>query len=131
MAPKKRIKIEKLLTEVELELMNIIWDLRKCSIKEVQNSLPKERDLAYTSVATIIKILEQKKFLESYKDDKAHTYLPLVSRQDYEAHTLKHLTENVFKGNPSSMVLRLLNEAELTDGELKEIQSLLKERLRS
>jgi predicted transcriptional regulator len=127
----KKHKVEKLLTDVELELMNIIWNLGECSVKDVQSSLSKGRDLAYTSVATVMKILEQKRFLESRKGERAHTYLPSVTRQDYETMSLKHLTENVFQGNPTSMVMRLLNETELSDEELKAIQSLLKERLDS
>jgi predicted transcriptional regulator len=80
MAQKKRTKLEKVFTEVELELMNAIWDLGECTVKDVQEALPKDRELAYTSVATMMKILEQKGALKSEKKDRAHTFEPLVSR---------------------------------------------------
>ena len=129
MVQSKRPKIQKQLTEVELELMNSVWDLGECTIKDVQNALPAGRNLAYTSVATIIKILEQKGFLGSRKGDKAHSYYPLVTRGEYESVSLKHMAENLFRGDQSSMVMRLLNDSELSRQELKAIQDILKERL--
>lgn len=129
MTQKKKVKLEKPLTEVELELMNVIWDLGTCTVKEVQKALEATRDLAYTSVATIMKILEQKGALTSRKDDRVHIYQPLLLRQDYEAVSLKHLTDNVFKGDPSSMVMRLISENKLSNEEIQNIRKLLDQRI--
>lgn len=126
---KKKIKIEKQFTEVELELMNVIWDLGQCTVKDVQVRLQEKRELAYTSVATMMKILEQKGILISQKDDKAHIYRPIVFRQDYESACLKHMTENVFQGDPSSMVMKLLSETKLSKDELQAIRLLLDSRI--
>ena len=131
MTQKTKTKIEKPLTEVELQMMNAIWDLGECTVKEVQVLLSKEKELAYTSVATIMKILEQKGFLRSTKNDRAHTYISLITRQEYEKTSLKHLAKNVFKDDPSSMVMRLLNDSKLSQEELQKIQKILDERLRS
>jgi predicted transcriptional regulator len=131
MAQKKRIKIEKLFTEVELELMNAIWNLGECTVKDVQEALPKNRDLAYTSVATMMKILEQKGAIKSEKKDRAHTYNSLVSRADYEGISLQHLKTNVFGGNPASMVMRLLDGSDLSEKEVETIRNLITEKLRS
>lgn len=126
---KKKANIQKPLTEVELELMTLIWDLGECTVKDVQSRLPKERDLAYTSVATMMKILEQKGVLGSRKSDRAHAYYPLVQRQEYEATTLKHLAKSLFHDDPSMMVMRLLDEGGLSDEELKAIRKILDERI--
>jgi predicted transcriptional regulator len=126
MVSRKRALPEKPLTEVELELMNVIWELGRCTVKEVQNALPKDRDLAYTSVATMMKILEQKGFLKSQKEDRAHTYLPLLSRSEYEGASLRHLANNLFHGDPKSMVMRLLDDTGLSQTELESIRALLK-----
>jgi predicted transcriptional regulator len=128
MMARKKTKLEKPLTEVELQLMNVIWDLQDCTVKDVQKALPPDRDLAYTSVATVMKILEQKGALVSTKSDKAHTYKPLVSRSDYEKASLDYLATNVFKGNPTSMVMRLLNDSKLSSDELEIIKKVLEER---
>src|SRR4051812_2067652 len=66
---RKKTKIDRPLTEVELELMKVIWDLGECSIRDVHNALSPERGLAYTTVATMMKILEQKKFIAGRKKE--------------------------------------------------------------
>lgn len=127
---KKRDKLEKLFTEVELELMNAIWELGVCTVKEVQEALPKGRNLAYTSVATVMKILDQKGALRSEKRDKAHTYKPLISRTEYELMSLHHLQTNIFGGDPASMVMRLLDESNISHQEMENIRSLIDEKLK-
>jgi predicted transcriptional regulator len=129
MTQKKKTQIEKPLTEVELELMNAIWDLGECTVKDVQTVLQKDRDLAYTSVATIMKILEQKGILNSRKNDRAHTYRSLISRAEYESTSLRHLAKNLFQSDPSSMVMRLLNDNKLSKEELQAIRRILDERM--
>jgi predicted transcriptional regulator len=130
MTVRKRTKLERLLTEVELELMNVIWEIGECTVKDVQTALAKERDLAYTSVATIMKILEQKGALKSLKRERAHVYHSVVSRDEYEAMTLRHLATHVFRGDPTSMVARLLDESNLSQAEVQAIRKLLEERLK-
>ena len=130
MTQKKRIKLEKPFTEVELELMNVIWNLDQCTVKDVQLALPKTRDLAYTSVATMMKILEQKGALKSEKKDKAHTYRANISRDEYEELTLAHLKTNVFQGNPTSMVMKLINSSDLSKNEIESIKFFLSEKLK-
>jgi len=122
---------ERLLTEVELELMNIIWRLEKCIVRDVLTALPDERDITYTSVAKIMKILEDKGVLRSKKNEKTHLYFPILTREEYEKRTLKHVAEKLFEGSPSSMVMRLLDEAELSADELKRIHETLKDRMRT
>lgn len=117
---------DRLLTEVELELMNIIWRLGKASVKEVLSYLPEERQLAYTTVATVMKVLEQKKFLSCQKDSYAHVFLPLVSKPDYEGTCIEHLVVNVFDGEPVALLQRLLSAGKLENVDIQEIEEALK-----
>jgi predicted transcriptional regulator len=127
---RKRSKEPGILTEVELELMTAVWGLPgECTVKDVQGALPSGRDLAYTSVATVMKILEHKGFLESRKKDKAHSYRPLFTKAEYESTSLRHLARNVFQGDAGSMAMKLLSDADLTSEELKSIRALLTQRL--
>ncbi|MCB9026992.1 MAG: BlaI/MecI/CopY family transcriptional regulator [Bdellovibrionaceae bacterium] len=119
------------LTELELELMQIVWSLQECSIRGIFDALPDDRELAYTTVATMVKILEQKGAISCQKIDRTITVKPKIDRATYEETSLKYLNEKVFKGNASSMVTRLLDVEDLSVGELKEIKKLLNERLRS
>lgn len=129
MSQKKKSKFEKPFTEVELEIMNAIWNLGDCTVKDVQTALQSTRELAYTSVATMMKILEQKGALTSKKDERVHTYHPLISRQDYELGSLRHLADNVFQGDPSAMVMRLISESKISKEELQNIRKILDERI--
>ena len=121
----------KLLTEVELELMNIIWHLGEASVNDVIAELPADRDLAYTSVSTILRILEQKKVLGARKEGRGHIYFPTLLKEKYESTSLHHLVENVFDGTPASLVKRLLDSENISPDELKSIKKLFNERFKS
>lgn len=129
MSKKEKLKIDRPLTEVELQLMNVIWSLGPCTVKEVQIEINKERELAYTSIATIMKILENKGILKNTKNDKAHIYTSLVDKVEYEAHSLEHLAENLFHGDSSMMVMRLLDNSNFSQKDLKAIREVLNTRL--
>jgi predicted transcriptional regulator len=117
---------ERLLTEVELELMTIVWELGKATVKEVATHLPQGRNLAYTTVATVIKILEQKGFVECQKDSHAHVFSPLVSKGEYESTCIGHMVTHVFDGEPVALVQRLLNAQKLSKDEIQAIEDALK-----
>lgn len=124
----KKAKTEsdgKLLTETELELMTILWSLGEGSVADVIEQLPKERDLAYTSVSTILRILEQKKILKTRKEGRGHIYIPQVKKSEYEAKTVRHVVDRVFDGTPVALVRQLLNSGSLSDNDLKELKKLI------
>lgn len=117
---------DRLLTEVELELMTIIWNLGKATVKEVVTHLTKDRNLAYTTVATVMKVLEQKGLLECKKETYAHLFIPVVSKVEYEAVCLDHMVTHVFDGEPLALVQRLLHANKLSKEEIIKIENLLK-----
>lgn len=121
----RKQKIEKPLTELELQLMNAVWMLGPCTVKEVQTEISKSRKLAYTSIATIMKILETKGILKSIKNDKAHTYSPKITKEVYEALALEHMAANLFLGMPSKMVMCLLNDSNLSQKDLEDIKKVV------
>jgi predicted transcriptional regulator len=127
--PKKKSRAaqpsRKELTAVELEMMNVIWRIGPCSVAQVQEQLQPQRELAYTSVSTIVRILEQKGYVTSEKEGRGHRYVAAVSKAAYQAMSLKRLVSNVFDGAPSLLVQRLLDSKALTPDELAQIKSLL------
>jgi len=127
MVLRKRKQGDRLLTDVELELMTIIWNQGKTTVKEVADALPKTRPLAYTSVATVMKILEQKGYLRCRKHSHAHTFSPLVEKAAYEKSYLEHVVDNVFDGEPVALVQRLLTAKRLSAAELRAIEATLQE----
>lgn len=116
------------LTVVELEMMNVIWRIGPCSVAQVQEQLLPQRELAYTSVSTIVRILEQKGYVTSAKQGRGHVYDAAVSKESYQAQSLKRIVRSVFDGAPSLLVQRLLVSETLTPEELTQIQGLLREK---
>lgn len=120
----------KALTEVELELMNILWKKGEGTVNDVLAELPKNRKLAYTSVSTILRILEQKGILQARKEGRGHVYVPKLSKPVFEAKMIKYMTTKIFDGAPLALVRQLLDVEDLSSDDLKEIQKLLEAKLR-
>ena len=118
------------LTATELEMMNVIWRLGPCSVRQVVEALRPQRELAYTSVSTIIRILEQKRYVVSIKEGRGHLYQAAVSKQAYQATSLARLVSNVFDGTPTLLVQRLLDSKQLSIEELEKIRSLMRKQER-
>jgi predicted transcriptional regulator len=118
----------KALTAVELEMMNVLWQIGPCSIAQVQTKLLPQRELAYTSISTIVRILEQKGYVTSRKEGRGHQYEAVVSKETYQAQSIKQLVRNVFDGTPSLLVQRLLDSESLTSVEIAEIRALLRKK---
>lgn len=116
------------LTPVELELMDILWNIHAGSVRDVMEHLAPERDLAYTSVSTILRILEQKQLVSSQKNGRQHIYKPILSKQKYATYSVKNMVENVFSGNSVELVAHLVNQQKLSRDEIAELQKLLEEK---
>ncbi len=120
---------EKLLTEVELELMSILWKLKQGSVNDVMAQLPKDRALAYTSISTVLRILEQKKIVEARKEGRGHIYVPRIEKSEYEAKSVRNMVDKVFDGAPVAMVSALVKQLVDSGGadheEIEEIRKLL------
>ncbi len=121
----------RLLTEVELELMTILWRLGRGTVNDVLAELPPERRLAYTSVSTVLRILERKGLLRPEKAGRGHVYVPTLAKPSYERHALEHVIGKLFDGAPVALVRRLVESESLSEGEIAEIRALLRTRGRA
>jgi len=127
----RKKKTSNLLTEVELEFMNELWALGQGSVRDVLDRLPPDRDLAYTSGATILRILDEKGFVESEKNGKSLIYRPLLEKGRYQSRSLQNLSRTLFDGTPATLVARLVDDAGLTEDDLEEIRALVERRLQN
>ena len=116
---------EKMLTDVELELMTILWKIQEGSVTDVIAQLPKNRELAYTSVSTILRILEQKQILTTRKEGRGHIYIPSIKKSDYETRAVKNVVDRVFDGTPVALVRQLLTAGDLNAKDLQELKDLI------
>jgi predicted transcriptional regulator len=113
------------LTPVEHELMEILWKLEQGTVRDVMSQLPRDRHLAYTSVSTILRILQQKKIIGAIKSGKQHIYQPLLSKEAYASHSVKKMVSQVFSGNSVNLVAYLVDKHGLSTEEIDAIQRLL------
>jgi predicted transcriptional regulator len=125
MRKKKTGEEPRRLTDVELEIMNILWRLGEAGVADVIAQLPAGRDLAYTSVSTMLRILEGKQVVSARKEGRGHVYVPRLGRADYEARAVRDVVDRVFAGAPAAMVRQLLESVEMSAEDLREVRRLL------
>lgn len=113
------------LTQVELELMTVLWRLGSGTVGDVIAELPADRLLAYTSVSTVLRILEKKAVLESRKKGRGHVYVPRIDKQEYEAWSVQDLVARLFDGVPAALVRTLIESETLSAGDRRSIRELL------
>ena len=118
-----------MLTSVELEFMKGLWSIGQGSVRQVMDALSDGGARAYTSVATVLKILDQKGYVTAETRGRALVYRPAVSRADYEARSLRSLSQSLFGGTPSALVARLVDDEAVDDAELDAIRRLIDARL--
>lgn len=124
MAPKQR----KLLTNLELKLMKIVWDKGKSTVKEVKDALPRSRPLAYTTVLTVMRILERKGFVRHGAVDRTYVYYPVVTREEVVRSTIRDLVHRLFNGSAELLMANILDKEKLTLNELERLRRLVAEK---
>lgn len=113
------------LTPVEHELMEIIWKLGQGTVRDVLACLPNKRQLAYTSVSTILRILQQKKILDAEKIGKQHVYRPLLSKEKFAKYSVNSMVKQIFSGKSMDLVAYLVDQQSLSTEEIETLQKLL------
>jgi predicted transcriptional regulator len=112
------------LTPVEHELMEILWLIKEGTVHDVMAYLPKNRNLAYTSVSTMLRILQHKKILTIQKTGRKHIYQPTLTKESYAAHSIKKMVKQVFSGNSVNLIAHLVKTG-ISLAEINAIQELL------
>jgi len=114
------------LSEVQLELMNVIWELGECSVADVWKVLNDRRGVARNTVHTLIVRLEEKGWLQRRDDDdEGIRYSPTVSQQSTQQRCVRQLIDTVFDGSPEGLVLTLLNDGTVSKDEANRIRKLI------
>jgi predicted transcriptional regulator len=123
MPPKKK---GEQLTPLETEIMNVLWDISPATAQTVQQRLP--RELAYTTVQTMLNVLAPKKKARRTLKDRAYYYRPAVKRDQVAGSAVKDLIDRLFGGSAESLVMRLVESRQLTPEKLERLQRMLKAR---
>ena len=115
------------LTEAELRLMEVLWEVGPATVHQVMEELPAKVPLAYNSVLTTIRILEKKGYVQHVKEGRAHVYAPLVGKQEATRFEIKNLVGRFFKDSHELLVLNILEDKSINEEELKRLGQLLQE----
>lgn len=111
----------------ELDVMNVLWGRGSATVSEVLEDLQDE--LAYTTVLTILQRLEDKGHVRHEPEGKAHRYLPLLEQGEVQDSAIRRMTRKLFGNSPRLLMTRLLAEGELSQDQLRELRTLVEERL--
>ena len=113
-----------ILTEQELEIMKIVWELDRATVREVYETILKQRHIAYTTVMTMLTILESKGYLKKTQEDRAYVYRPSEPKQNVIRGMVSDFVNRVFNGSAEPLLVHLVAEEGLTEKELAEIAKL-------
>ena len=116
-------------TDRELDLMAVLWERGPSTVAEVREEL--DDDLAYTTVLTILRTLEDKGFVTHLTEGKAHRYLPAVSQDMAGKSALTRVLDKIFAGSPELLLTQLVSDRDIDPAELKRLRKLLDERMSS
>jgi len=112
------------LTGQELEIMKIVWRRQSATVRDVYEELLLQRKVAYTTVMTMMNILEQKKYLKKTEADRAYLYRPAQPQKQVIGAMVKDFLTRVFDGSAKPLLVHLVEEEHLGEDELREIAKL-------
>jgi len=113
------------LTELELEIMKVVWDRGTSTVRDVYETLRARRQIAYTTVMTMMRILEKKGHLKVSRADRAYVYRPARPRQRVVGEMVREFVDRVFGGAAEPLVQHLVRDRHLTEDDLREIAKQL------
>ena len=108
--------------------MKVIWDRDSATVRDVYETLRERRQIAYTTVMTMMRILERKGHLKVSRADRAHVYKPARPRQRVVGEMVREFVDRVFGGSAEPLVQHLVRDRHLTEDDLRDIAAYLKSR---
>ena len=113
------------LGETEMEVLHHVWDLGEATVSDVRERILEDRDVAYTTIMTVMKKLAEKGYLDYRKEGRSYVYQPAQEPNEVQHSLLQRLMEKVFQGSPSALVQTLVRREDLSDNERAEIRALI------
>ena len=115
------------LTEAELRLMNVLWSRGPSTVGDVVAALPDDVDLAYSTVLTTLRILEEKGYLRHAKEGRAFVYSPVVNREEVSRNAVRFILDRFFGNRRDQLVLSILSDDDISDAELRRLRKMISE----
>jgi predicted transcriptional regulator len=115
------------LTPQELAIMKVVWQREKATVRDVYEALLETRQVAYTTVMTMMKILEEKGYLKKTSVDRAHVYKPAKPRQQVVGAMVRDFLDRVFDGASDGLLLHLARDNKLTEKQRRIVKQIIEE----
>jgi len=113
------------LGETEMEVLHHVWDLGEATVKEVRKRILESREVAYTTIMTVMKNLAEKGYLKYRKEGVTYVYSPAQEPDSVRSNLVKELIKKVFKGSPKELVQTLVESEDLNEKDLSEIKRMI------
>ena len=113
------------LTDAEAQVMAVLWRLQKASVGDVVTAMNETRAVTYSTVQTILRILETKGYVMHGKVARAFVYEPVVDERQARRRAMRHLVSRLFEGSPSLLVLNVLEDEEIDPAEREQLKRLI------
>jgi BlaI family transcriptional regulator, penicillinase repressor len=113
------------LTDAESEVMAVLWRLHRASVSDVVTAMNETRAVTYSTVQTMLRILETKGYLTHDKVARAFVYRPVIDEHQARRRALRHLVRRLFDGSPSLLVLNVLEDEDLNPAEREQLRKLI------
>jgi predicted transcriptional regulator len=107
--------------------MDVLWSKGSANTADVLKALPGDEVLAYTTVLTTLRILEDKGYLRHTKDGKAFVYHPIVDRTSVRRSALRHLVSRLFQNSPELLISNLISDEQLSSKQLRRLKRMIEE----
>lgn len=118
-------------TELELEILKVLWRLGPSTVRQVRDELAAVRDLAYTTVMTMMTIMSGKGYVKRNKDGRSYVYQATYQEQKASKNMLQDVVDRLFGGSTRAVMQHLLETSELDEAELKQIRQLINRKTRA
>lgn len=115
-----------ILTRQELEIMKMVWDRGETTVRDVYEALREERKIAYTTVMSMMKTLEEKGHLAKRPQGRAYVYRPTQSKRQVVRKMVRDFIDRVFDGSAQPLLLHLIRERHVSEKEVDEIRRMIR-----
>jgi BlaI family penicillinase repressor len=113
------------LTDAEARVMAVLWERQTATVADVVGVLSRRRVVSYSTVQTILRILETKGYVAHEKVARAFIYRPVVNERQARRRALRHLVSRLFNGSPSLLVLNVLEDGRIDADEMQQLKKLI------
>jgi len=112
-------------TESELEILQVLWQKGKATVREVHEELSRTKDSGYTTTLKLMQIMFEKGIMSRDDSAKTHIYQPIVTRERTQRHLVGKMIDTLFSGSSAELVMQALGNSKASKQELDEIQRML------